>query len=62
MRWKRNAYERVLHVVTDLPISPGTPGFDAEKLHALAQELGKLLDPGDYARATVRYKGTHLAR
>ena len=53
----RNGYERVLNVVTDLPISAGTPGFDAEKLHALAQELGKLLDPGDYARSIVRYKG-----
>jgi hypothetical protein len=53
----RSGYERVLNVVTDLPISAGTPGFDAEKLHALAQELGKLLDPGDYARSTVRYKG-----
>jgi hypothetical protein len=34
----RSGYERVLNVVTDLPISAGTPGFDAEKLHALAQE------------------------
>ena len=53
----RSGYERVLNVVTDLPISAGTPGFDAEKLHALAQELGKLLGPGDYARSTVRYRG-----
>jgi hypothetical protein len=52
----RQGYERVLNVVTDLPISTGTPGFNAEKLHALAQELGKLLDQGNYARSTVRYK------
>jgi hypothetical protein len=52
-----NGYERVLNVVTDLPISPGTSGFNAEKLHALAQEVGKLLGPGDYVRSTVRYKG-----
>jgi hypothetical protein len=53
----RSGYERILNIVTDLPVSAGTPGFDAKKLHALAQEIGKLLGPGDYVRSTVRYKG-----
>jgi hypothetical protein len=56
LEWGSNGYERVLHVVTDLRLAPGAPGFDAERRYALAQQVGKLLEPDSYTRAEVHYK------
>jgi hypothetical protein len=36
---------RILNVATDLPISPGSSGFNAEALHALNARLFELIDP-----------------
>lgn len=51
-----NGYERVLNVVTDLPIEVQQPGFDAEKLDDLCRAVGKLIGPGEYDRALVSYR------
>ncbi len=50
-------YERVLNVVTDLPIDVRQVGFNAEKLDDFVREIAKLLEPGEFDRATVLYKG-----
>lgn len=51
----KNGPERVLNVVTDLPIDPATPGFNAETLHDFVTAVSALIAPGDYERATVHY-------
>ena len=53
----KNGPERVLNVVTDLPIDPLTRGFDAEALKDFTKAVSELVARGDYERATVHYRG-----
>ena len=45
-----------LHIVTDLPLTPSAPGFDADARYELAQRVGKLLGPNNYLIAEFHHK------
>ncbi len=47
----------MLNVVTDLPIDVRQVGFNAERLDDFVRQIAKLLEPGEFDRATVLYKG-----
>ena len=48
---------RVFVVVTDLPISPTTPGFDAQRRHDFGQAIGHLAGDCKFEYVMVLYKG-----
>jgi hypothetical protein len=48
---------RVLVVVTDLPVCPTTPGFDAQSRHDFGRAIGHLAGDGKFEYVMVLYKG-----
>lgn len=46
----------ILRVATDLRLTPGTPGFDAEERYLLGQRVGKLLGRDTCLQAEIYYQ------
>jgi hypothetical protein len=49
-------HDSVLHVVTDLPINPGAPEFNAKKLHVLNLKIGKIIAKEGFGAAQWHFK------
>lgn len=51
-----HGYDKVLHVVTDLPINPKSDGFDGSKLRALNLAIGKIMVREGFGAVKLRSK------
>lgn len=56
LSWSPSGWEHVVVIITDIPLDPAAPRHDSQKLHAVAEHVGRTMkqDGQGFSRLVIK--------